>query len=83
MKKFMLFFVGAIMVTCGLVGCGEYQITLVNPLSPYFFNARSLDLNYRLDYVINKSILDSVNKDKDTNRIYFTPWVPYGYYYPY
>ena len=71
-------------VACGFVGCGEYRLILVDPYSPYFFNARSVNLDYRFDYYIRKSLSDSINKEKgDSNKVFFTPWVPYGYSYPY
>lgn len=80
MKKLVLIAVIAIAATCA-VSCGEYQLSVANEYNPYFFNARSLDLNYRLEYYVQKSIMDSINKD--TSKIIFTPWVPYGYQYPY
>lgn len=84
MKKTMLAVLVAIVAACGFVGCKEYRIVFVDPYSPYFFNSRSLDLDYRLEYYIKKSISDSINKEKgDTNRLFMTPWVPYGYPYPY
>ena len=81
MKKLLFAAVIAIVAACGFVGCGEYQITITNPLYPYFFNARSIDLGYRLEYYIHKNVLDSI--EKDSVRVYSVPWVPYGYPYPY
>lgn len=84
MKKLLFIAVVALVAACGFVGCGEYQITLVNPLYPYFFNARSIDLGYRLEYYVKKDLSDSLsNAKRDSNGVYFTPWVPYGYPYPY
>ncbi|MBQ8481979.1 MAG: hypothetical protein IJ532_05545 [Alphaproteobacteria bacterium] len=82
MKKFMLFFAGAVAVACVFAGCGQYGLTFTNSYSPYFFNARNPDLNYRLDYCVKKSVMDSVNKDT-TKKVHLAPWVPYGYRYPY
>ena len=80
MKKLLFIAVIAIAAIC-TVSCGEYQLSVTNEYNPYFFNARSLDLNYRIEYYVQKSIMDSINKD--TSKITFTPWVHYGYPYPY
>lgn len=80
MKKLLLLAVIAIAATCA-VGCGDYQLSFANEYNPYFFDARSLDWDYRLEYYVHKSIMDSLNKD--TSLINFTPWVPIWYQYPY
>lgn len=80
MKKLLFLAVIAVMATC-VVSCGDYKLSLANEYNPYFFNARNLDLNYRIEYYLQKSMMDSINKD--TTKIMFTPWVPYGYQYPY
>ena len=81
MKKVLIVLI-ILALACLLVGCKGYHITIVNPYSPYYFNARSLDLDYRINYFVKKSLQDSVSRDT-TKRMYFTPWVPYGYEYPY
>ena len=70
MKRLLFSVLIAVMATC-VVSCGDYKLSLANEYNPYFFNARSTDLNYRLEYYLQKSMMDSINKD--TNKIRFTP----------
>lgn len=79
MKKVLVVLI-VLALACLLVGCKGYHITIVNPYSPYYFNARNLDC--RINYFVKKSLQDSVSRDT-TKRMYFTPRVPYGYKYPY
>lgn len=81
MKKVFIVLI-ILALACLFVGCGGYHITIVNPYAPYYFNARNVDLNYRFDYLVKKSLQDSVRQDT-AKRLHFTPWVPYGYQYPY
>ena len=79
MKKLLLIAVIAIAAACGVASCGEYRIIVTNPYYPYYYDARSLNLDYMYYYYM-RSKLDSAMGD--SNRV-FTPWVPYGYQYPY